>query len=485
MEEIKQTEPKVYRIPEVNLPNLTARIAKMNKRAAKLGMEPIVITEQGEDFQILTKSAEMLEDIGSRWTVVKREPGESIQEAQDRHTASLGQNFRPTYTLRRLVLVTVTGKLPRMNGWAMAATISHDEAGNLLRTVPGLDINLPPYYRTATTECQHCGKSRRRNDTYVLQHEDGDWKQVGRNCLADFIRSGDVSSWADAAEILASLGSTVSEYDEESSEFGGSRGEIYFPTIELLAQVSACIRADGWCSRTEAKNSFSPKLATVDFATNFWDSKFLNQLDEKTKQAYAVTAEDTAKAEAAINWAQELPQDVTNDYLWNIRVVSHRERITYREAGLAGSIISAYTRHLEQELKRAYEKANTLDEYFGQVGKRDTFTLTVMGARSFEGSYGATTLYRFRDQDGRVATWFAAGDPGLDIGSTYTLIASVKAHSVYQGSKQTQLTRASVKANLTALEACLASEHVTGYEGHCYNCGEVLDYIQEGEQIAA
>lgn len=470
----------LYRIPEYNLDNLKARVAKMNRRAAKLGMEPLVISEVDQEFDLYYRRDTMFDeiDMGYRipWGKVEVREGELITEAQARFNVE--KKSPQVFSLRRFVTLTVTGTLPRVNGWAMAATIQHSEGGNLLMTVPGFDTLLPMKYRTATTACEHCGHDRQRKDTYVLQHEDGTWKQVGRNCLADFIRSTNAGAWAEAAEMLAGLDGEMAEYEDDGGE-GGGRGTIYFTAESLLSQVANVVRNDGWCSRTEAKNSMMPKTATVDFALCLFDPKFLDRLTEKQRDTYAVSEEDKAKAIKAIDWAQSLPSEVSNDYLWNIRVVSHRENITHREAGLAGSIIAAYLRHLEQEVKRQYERLATLNEYIGEVGKRDILTLTCTAERGLESAYGSLTLYKFRDADGRTAAWFASNQADLEIGSMYRLKASVKKHEMYQGMRQTLLTRATVLANLTALDNCLKGEHglpvsMLGGPEYCTVCGEVL-----------
>ena len=312
----------LYRVPEGNLEALTARVGKMNKRAAKLKMEPLVLTTIGEEFEERTRKEG---DIAGYRVV--------------------------TYSVR-FVIVTLTGTCPRVNGWAMAATIQHEDGGNILRTVPGFETCLPLVYRNCSTGCDHCRTDRRRNDTYVLHSEAGEWKQVGRNCLADFLRTSDASGIAEYAEMLASIDEEMGEFEEES--FGGSSGPEYFTAKRLLTQVACCVRADGWCSRTEAKNSFVPKCATVDSAMALWDQKTWDKLSDADQVRLTPTEADEAKAAAAIAWAQDLPADVGNDYLWNIRVVSHREMLSYRDAGLAGSIIAAYNRFLEQETAKKY-----------------------------------------------------------------------------------------------------------------------------------
>src|SRR5690348_15711769 len=98
----------IYRVPEFNLDGLKARIEKLNKRAAKLQMDPLVLSEIGEEFETRTKKRDYEDE--AEWVMNANTPAK-------------------TYTIR-LVLVTLAGKCPRVNGWAMAATIQHEEGGN-------------------------------------------------------------------------------------------------------------------------------------------------------------------------------------------------------------------------------------------------------------------------------------------------------------------------------------------------------------------
>jgi hypothetical protein len=186
-----------------------------------------------------------------------------------------------------------------------------------------------------------------------------------------------------------------------------------------------------------------PKLATVDLALSCMDSKSFARMDAKLQEAMTPKEQDTERATAALAWAQDLPADVGQDYLWNIRVISHREHISHREAGLAGSIISAFNRAMEQELARKYEQEHP-SEWFGEIGKREILTLTVIGLRDLQSDWGSTTLVMFRNANGDKAKWFASGSAGMTIDKTYTVKATIKAHDEYQGSKQTLLSRVTV-----------------------------------------
>ena len=408
----------IYRIPESNLASMNAKVEKLNKRARRLGMAPIVVAEIGEEF--VTRRKRIEDPFGG--------PAQ-VEEI----------------TIR-FVTLTVTGQTPRIDGWDFAATVQHEEGGNLLRTCPGFDTLLPLRYRQADTQCEHCAKDRRRNDTYVLFNaETGTWKQVGRSCLADFLRTTSPQAIAEWAEIIAALDSDISAYEDDFSDGEGGGGrKLYFGVQRLLAQVRCIVRQDGWCSRGEARNSFIPKLATVDQALLWFNPKFVDQQREAVRDKYTPSAADDDDASAAIVWAQSLAADVANDYLWNIRVVAHKEYVDARAAGLAGSIISAHNRHLERELARKYESQNP-SEYFGTPEARETFRLTVVGKRETEGDYGLTTMVRFKQEGtNNTAIWWASGSPAfeLELDQTYTLTARVKKHELYRGEhKQTVITR--------------------------------------------
>ena len=53
-----------------------------------------------------------------------------------------------------------------------------------MRSVPGVELDG---WRPEVSECDHCGTTRRRSATYLVEHEDGSRKQVGSSCMADFL----------------------------------------------------------------------------------------------------------------------------------------------------------------------------------------------------------------------------------------------------------------------------------------------------------
>ncbi len=154
---------------------------------------------------------------------------------------------------------------------------------------------------------------------------------------------------------------------------------------------------------------------------------------------------DQADVDNAIAWAANLPEDVTNDYQWNIRLLAGQETIKARSFGLALSILASYLREQNKEAEVARkESTRKPSNWVGTVGKRQNWTgLTLEFMTTTSSEWGCSTLLKFVDQDGNQFACFSTGDKTNEytLNTTYNLKATVKDHKLYKGTKQTQLTR--------------------------------------------
>ena len=202
-------------------------------------------------------------------------------------------------------VVEVSGEEPRINGWRMLAKIEFTaEFGSIIKTLPGID-SIDSRFREVGPVCEHCNAQRRRNDVFVLEHEDGTTKVVGRNCLADFIRTGDaetLAAYAAFAEQVKDFIGDASDPDFEDSGWGRTE---YTPTlIEYLTIVSVLIRREGWTSRTVAKDSFD-KLATADDARFFFTAKRQDRDEWIKKKELYPNAKDAELVEKSAGVGQD------------------------------------------------------------------------------------------------------------------------------------------------------------------------------------
>lgn len=357
--------------------------------------------------------------------------------------------------------LALTGETPRLHGWRFVATLQHLDGENIVRTLMGEDI--PASYRTRGAMCDHCRSVRRRNDTYVLRHDDGRVMQVGSSCLRDFLGDDDAAILAAKAEILALAASYCADGDEG---FGGGRMASEALLSDYLAIVAWNVRENGWVSRTAARDSGTGG-ATADYS---WT--LMTSAKAYSEAKCAPTAEDTEIATLAAEWAEGLSDDAVNagtsDYLHNLRAVCRTGVVSFRTAGIAASAVTAYQRFLGAERARAARPV-ALDVYVGTVGDKVTFGLApkvtkkglpakgapvVLSAEpatldfvaGYETMYGYTTILKFRTVDGATIVWKASGASltRQDVGKRYTLAGTIKAHDEYKGAKQTTMTRCTV-----------------------------------------
>jgi len=382
----------MYRIPEENISKLEELIGKLARRAKRLGVTPISIRRVGID-------------------VVK------------------GYDENPL----RLVLVEVEGEAPVLQGWRFLATIDHThDAGNIVRTVPGAEI--PASYRDADPTCDHCQVNRRRNDTFVLRHEErGNLMQVGRSCLSSFLGGIDPKAAAEMAEMLAVVATTAEDCEEYDPRFGGGGGGALTYWTSLVLGVAAQFVIDnGWVSGKAA--SLEGTTSTADLV-RAWivrpNPKFISPAAD-------------ALAEKALAWVEEevRPKEVKSDYEHNLVTVLTPSAIRWKEIGIAVSAIGVF----QQAQARKAQAASAVNEYVGNPGdKLSGLELTLLATRHINGTYGASTLMMFRDAAGRGFKWFASNPPEMREGETYTVAATVKKHEEFKGRKETVLTRCVVR----------------------------------------
>ena len=394
---------------------LTDKIDKLNRRADRHGMNRLVLT-------VVSVTTEFNEDKGcdEEWNHVE-----------------------------------ITGSAPRINGWALAAKIERDDiVGTLVSVVPG-DHADDDYsaYREHNFGCDHCGHIRNRAAVFVLKHSDGSTKVVGRNCLADFVRSGDAEDFARYAEFVDQLQSLDSaDLDEEwgRENYGGRYGYPELSLETFLPLVTAVTRRVGWVSRTAAKD-IDGGVATAD-----WTLRILQSNDRHIRKfveynEIAVNDGDRDLAGKAVQWAQSLQSDQTDrsEYLHVIHTIAVTGRVNNRLAGYAASIVRAYQNDCERRAEREEKAKNAPRKvYAGDPGKtRDIGVVTIKRVRYIDGYYGTRTIVAMELPVGDDAvapiTWFGSGSLEFEEGERFHLRAGIKECSDDpKWGKQTIVTRA-------------------------------------------
>ena len=396
----KLTDVRKFTIPSRNFLRLQAEIKKLNKRAEKLGTEPVVLT-------VLESKTETQTD------------------------PIFGFEYQEVYHV-----CTVEGESPKLGGWTLVAAIEPVPNGeNLVREIPG--EGCPKRYRKASMGCDHCRTNVKRNKVYVLRHSAGDHKQVGSSCIADFLGHESPESMLGRAEYMMSCEGLVSDATEEDWGGGGGGGKRVVPLTQFVAVCAVVIRKLGWLPRSQAHEM---EQATADIAWGLCVRHDQDNREFVKRNGLEATDADLKLAKDAIAWAAAIT-DAGNNYLHNIGVCCRQECVEFDQAGWTGSVVPAYQKSLVNGRPRVDS------QYVGVVGDRCEFAdLTIVGITPMEANdYGPRNLVTLTDPNGNVLKWFTGVPPKwVQQGEKVSLKAKVIKHSDFRGQSQTKINRPKV-----------------------------------------
>jgi hypothetical protein len=334
---------------------------------------------------------------------------------------------------------------PCINGWEFSATICHNHNGNVINVLPSFGRGVPmSYFQAVHTTCEHCNSNRYRKDTFLLYNvEEKTFKQVGRQCLKDFLGYIQPEHYAKLAEFFAGL--KDDEIDENDESFSGGHYVIYGNTLEWLAMSKAVVDLFGQYvskAKAEENNDYSTESRVYEQFDNF--KLRVEKLRKLGIKIETIPDSCYGFANEAIEHLKAIePQ---NTYEGNLKVITNSEYFDYKFSGYMTSVVSFYQRFLdkrEYKARQAKERAKMpISCYCGTIGKREDFTLIVTKSLAFEGYYGITYINLMKDSKGNVFTWSTG--KRLHEGSTYLIKGTVKEHSEYKNIKQTTLTRCKV-----------------------------------------
>jgi hypothetical protein len=407
---------RVFKIPSPNWAQFTERFEKLTRRAKRLECKVPVYTLLRDEPKTIRISPTIVDEYGHA------HEGEPVE---------------------RLIVIhhiTIECEPVCIAGYEFCASIDHSPDGNVVHTLKGVNA-IPVCYRTAAADCDHCGYQRRRNNTFVIRHiESGEYKQIGRNCLSAYIGSQSAETYADRAEHYSEYYELGEASESEGGEGWGGGGKTYVYLDNYLSIVAEVIAHVGWRSNSVAKEYGGQSTSSIAI-THMTPAR--TRQEKENRLFEQVSNKSVESAKAAIEWCSVISDaEVSdNEYLWNIRVISKRGLIEYKQFGYAASIVSAYQKHIG-ELKRKEYQAKNPSNWVGEVGKRMTLTLTVVKTITLDGNYGTTTLHLMRDVDNNSYVWNSSGET-FGMNETVVMKATIKRHDTYgkTGEKQTILSR--------------------------------------------
>lgn len=323
--------------------------------------------------------------------------------------------------------VTVEG-IAKIEGWTFIAKIEHTDAGNLIMCAPNMEC--PSAYRDAEPICEHCGTRHHRKETFVIRSDKGEYRQIGRNCLALYTNGLDAEACAQYAEIAYLL-------ERDGGRAPSGEGWGYDPEV-FVAACLANIEKDGY----DRDNMDLRVEHSIRWQEGESRPSAMRYLEEREDKVRAVI--ETARAMTPVS-----------DYERNVQVVLSMEAIPMKYVRIVASYCAKYLR--DQMKAQATAKKAAESSHVGEVGERIRFKVKATDGKAYRilftksvyiawNTYSTTYVVELIDTDGNVYKWNASNlgalDQAITEGATeLQIVGTVKEHSEYKGVKQTVITR--------------------------------------------
>lgn len=405
------TESVIYEIPEWNVNRLHKEIDKLNRRADKLDVPHIQLIPHG-----------------------------IVEVADPAYTKELDIGIMTWNSVPKIQVhkFEIVGPAPKLAGWTFVGKLDHNTLPGqvIVDAVPGHSV--PEQFFHSEPICEHCGKIRRRNDTFVLAHENGEYKQVGRQCIRDFLGHDPTA----IANFLSRMWKLINELDDRDDEWWGGGGSAYwtFPHEQVLSLTVAHIRMFGWIARSAA-DPMVGRTATADEILSLLipskDSTVRERQRKLIEKLEWSKEKDGQEAHDAMEWLKTQPAN--NEYMVNLHTIAAADSVPTKLFGYWCSLAAAYQRAQERlRLNQAQKKVN---EWVGNVKDKIEIVVTITGISHVDSYYGYGTvhIHRMLDDEGHTLVWFANTNSGMEVGHKYKIRATVKKHDVYNNWKQTVL----------------------------------------------
>ena len=395
-------------IPTYNMENLKKAIAKLNRKAVKLGCEEMKLT------------------------FAETAPFVSIV-----HPITGHKLVNPI--IIEQVEATLEYEIPTLDGWELIAKLDiyTSETGTVVLVSAVPEKEVPEFYKNLDSiNCDHCGWNRYRNHSILIRHmETGEYKQVGSTCVKDFFAGNDPKGFMFIASIK--FDTIVHGLKEDGFSSCGYNYTGY-DLMETLIVTAAAIKKWGWLSKGKSYHYSQPSTA----------DHVLDNLNPHPKMAEYnkcfASDDDKVTAEATLEfWKNVNPEN--NDYLLNCTKLVKMGYVPSKFMGFACSMVSTYLREME---KTAVKADMPESNHVGQIGDRlKRVQVKVLYTKNIESEWGVSTLYGFQDSLGNIyKTFYSGSNWSANKDDVLFIDGTIKKHDEFNGSKQTMLNRVAASA---------------------------------------
>lgn len=319
-------------------------------------------------------------------------------------------------------------------GWHIVGTIQATTDGekNYVSTNDAT-LNRADYERVNPYQCQHCKTARHRNQTYLIRHDNGGIKQVGRNCLIELAHGESLAQ----IEFQALIFERLADEDGGVWNDGQGRGAVgCVRAVDCVALAEALRQEAGrWTPNQYDRNTGE----VIEPGTQRQAAMMIRMQQIQPRHA-AIMQELQPEAARILAEVADLTPTPGDEFEASIIYAAGFEYVPEARAGLV-----AYAGEFLRRYKAKKDAPPVVSEYIAIVGERVQLDgLKLIFTTTIEGSYGTSWLYKFNDHKGRAVVYFASRPMDLTAGETVNLMASIKRHEERDGIKQTTITRAKI-----------------------------------------
>jgi hypothetical protein len=363
-------------------------------------------------------------------------------------------------------------------GWELKGIIGHTE-GFIIPVDP--DNDLPEEFDAKDTTCDHCKTRRRRNKSFLIQNNEGEWKRVGGACVKKFLGVNPESFFKIIQAYRDFQISDLRSCDEHGNPYHRNlwNPELQAVDIEkIISMVATQIDLDG----KYIKNEWKEEVTGYGYGGREYTRMVRTNSGESTSDGVKETfrlIESPLYNETEYTIDSELIEDVYK--YWNsieVKGTTHIEtrwnHETKEEEEVQVTYFSGYEEFLNRTKKYGQKKririmdisqiipsinayfqwkakqGEPVSEYVGTVGEKTSMEVTIVEISGFSGSFGWTNIYKMIDCDNNQITKFGTinkrylvdGDD-IEKGSVLKFKAEIKKHEEFRGNKQTTIGRIS------------------------------------------
>jgi hypothetical protein len=154
----------------------------------------------------------------------------------------------------------------KMEGdWKIAAVMIHD-TGSFIQIDPELEI--PARYTPKVAICEHCNKSFPRVKSFLITNANGEWKQVGKSCMKQFLGVNPIS-YISMFEAVSKFSNFIEGVGYRKNR-GGRMENLAYNVDDMLHYTIGQVKRDGQFVKAEWK-----KVETGEYYRN-GDPKMMN-----------------------------------------------------------------------------------------------------------------------------------------------------------------------------------------------------------------